>query len=59
MDNNYLSECLIYKPSVNTANKYYYGTCENTFKEYYSNHNVLLEINLVKTTLNCPSMHGN
>ena len=22
-----------------TANKYYYGTCENTFKERYNNHN--------------------
>ena len=21
-----------------TTNKYYYGTCENTFKERYSNH---------------------
>ena len=39
MDGNYLSECLIYKASVNTTtNKYYYGTCENTFKERYNNH---------------------
>ena len=22
-----------------TTNKYYYGTCENTFKERYNNHN--------------------
>ena len=37
---NYLSECLIYKASVSTTtNKYYYGTCENTFKEHYNNHN--------------------
>ena len=36
---NYLSECLIYKASVSTTtNKYYYGTCENTFKEHYSNY---------------------
>ena len=35
MDRNCLSECLIYKASViTTANKYYYGTCENTFKEH-------------------------
>ena len=54
MDDNYLSECLIYKASVNTTtNKYYYGTCENTFKERYNNHYVLLELNLVKRTLNC------
>ena len=29
-----LSECFIYEASV--TNKYYYGTCENTFKERYS-----------------------
>ena len=34
MDGNCLSECLIYKASViTTTNKYYYGTCENAFKE--------------------------
>ena len=39
MNGNYLSECLIYKVSViTTVNKYYYGTCENTFKERYNNH---------------------
>ena len=39
MDGNCLSECLIYKASViTTANKHYYGTCENTFKERYNNH---------------------
>ena len=36
---NCLSECLICKASVFiTTNKYYYGTCENTFKECYNNH---------------------
>ena len=39
MDGNCLSECFIYKTSViATANKYYYGTCENTLKERYNNH---------------------
>ena len=39
MDGNCLSECLIYKASViTTANKYYYGTYENTFKVRYNNH---------------------
>ena len=39
MDGNCLSECRIYKASVSTTtNKYYYGTCENTFKERYNNH---------------------
>ena len=39
MDGNCFSECLIYKASVITINnKYYYGTCENTFKELYNNH---------------------
>ena len=40
MDGNCFSECLIYKASVSTtANKYYYGTCENTSKERFNNHN--------------------
>ena len=40
MDGKCLSECLIYKASVSrTTNKYYYGACENTFKELYNNHN--------------------
>ena len=40
MDGNCFSECLIYKASVSiTTNKYYHGTCENTFKECYNNHN--------------------
>ena len=39
MDGNCLSDSLIYKASViTTTNKYYYGTCENTFKERYNNH---------------------
>ena len=58
MDGNWLSECLPYKASVSTTtNKYYYGTCENNFKERTIN--VLLEINLVERTLNCPSTYGN
>ena len=37
MDGNCLSECLIYKASVNTTtDTYYYGTCENTSKELYN-----------------------
>ena len=40
MDGNCLSQSLIYKASVITAtNKFYYGTCGNTFKERYNNHN--------------------
>ena len=39
MNGNCLSECLIYKASVNTTtNKYFYGTCENTTKERCNNH---------------------
>ena len=38
MDGDFLSECLICKASVRTtANKYYYGTCENIFNERYNN----------------------
>ena len=38
-DANCLSEYLIYKAFVSTTtNKYYYGTCENSFKERYNNH---------------------
>ena len=57
MDGNCLSECLIYKASVSTTNKSYYGTCENTFKEHEITRNVLLEINLLKRILNYPSMY--
>ena len=40
MDGNGLSECLIYKASVSTTtNEYQYGSCENTFKKRYNNHN--------------------
>ena len=39
MDGHCLSECFIYKASASTTtNKYYYRTCENTFKERYNNH---------------------
>ena len=39
MDGSCLSQSLIYKASVSsTANKYYYGTNENTFKECYTTH---------------------
>ena len=42
MDGNCLSECLIWKASVSaTTNKYYYGTCENTFKEPDNHHKCL------------------
>ena len=40
VDGNCLSECDIYKASINTTTKKYYcGTYENTFKERYNNHN--------------------
>ena len=39
MDGNCLSEGLIYKVSACAATeKYYCGTCENTFKVHYNNH---------------------
>ena len=39
MDANCLFGYLIYKASVSTTtNKYYYGTCENTFKERDNDH---------------------
>ena len=54
-----LSECLIYKASLSeSTNKYYYGTCENTFRERYNNLKCSFRINLVKRTLNCRSMYG-
>ena len=49
IDGDCLSESLIYKVSVTTTtNKYYYGTCENTFKNVTITIKVLLEINLVE-----------
>ena len=39
MDGYCLSQCFIYKASLNTTtNKYYYCTFENIFKERYKNH---------------------
>ena len=39
MNGNCLSECFIYKASIDTPNyRIYYSTCENTFKEHYNNH---------------------
>ena len=39
MGGNSLSECLISKAYFSTTtNKYFYGTCEKTFKERYKNH---------------------
>ena len=39
MSGNCLPESFIFKASVSTTtNKYYNGTCENTFKEHYNNH---------------------
>ena len=39
MNGNCLSECFIYKASIDTPTfKIYCGTCENTFKERYNNH---------------------
>ena len=36
---NFLPECLVYNAVVNTSKrKNYYGTCEKSFKERYSNH---------------------
>ena len=39
MDDYRLFECLIYKAFITaTTNNYFYGSCENTFKERYNNH---------------------
>ena len=42
LNNKCLSESLVYKATVSQTpseiNKYYYGTCEKTFKERYNNH---------------------
>ena len=39
LNQNCLSECLVYNAAVNTsATKNYYGTCEKSFKERYKNH---------------------
>ena len=42
LNNKCLSESLVYKAAVSQTpsqiNKYYYGTCEKTFKERYNNH---------------------
>ena len=39
LNQNCLSECLIYNTVVNTSTtKIYYGTCEKSFNERYNNH---------------------
>ena len=39
LNQNCLSECLVYNAAVNTSTtKNYYGTCEKSFKERYNNH---------------------
>ena len=39
LNQNYLSECLIYNAVVNTSpTKNYYGTCKKSLKERYNNH---------------------
>ena len=42
LNNKCLSESLVYEAAVSQTpsqvNKYYYGTCEKTFKERYKNH---------------------
>ena len=42
LNNKYLSESLVYKVAVSQIpsqiNKYYFGTCQKTFKERYDNH---------------------
>ena len=39
LNQNCLSECLVYNAVVNTSTtKHYYGTCEKSFKERYKNH---------------------
>ena len=59
MDENGISECIIYKASVTTAtNKYYYGTMKTLPNNIAITIHVLLEISLVKSTQNCLSMYG-
>ena len=39
LNQNFLSECLVYNGVVNTSTKKnYYGICEKSFKERYNNH---------------------
>ena len=39
LNQNCLSECLVYNAVVNTSTtKNYFGTCEKSFKERYNNH---------------------
>ena len=39
LNQNCLSECLVYNAAVNTSTtKNYHGTCEKSFKERYNNH---------------------
>ena len=60
LNQNCLSECLVYNAVVNTSTtKNYYGTCEKNFKETYSNTPHHLEINHVRKGQSFLTTYGN
>ena len=57
LHNKCLSESLVYKATVSQTpseiNKYYYGTCDNTFNKQYNNHTSTFRIRLNRNVQNC------
>ena len=60
LDQNCLSECLVYNAVVNTSTKKnYYGTCEKSLKERYKNHTSSFRNKHVKKVQSFLTTYGN
>ena len=60
LNQNCLSEGLVYSPVVNTSTtKNYYGSCEKSFKERYKNHTSSFRNNHVRKVKSFLTTYGN
>ena len=60
LNQNCLSEYLVYNVVVNTYTmKKYYGTCEKSCKERYTNHRSSFRNKHVRKVQNCLTTYGN
>ena len=63
LNNKYLSESLAYKAAVSESpsqiNKYYYGTCEKNFNEWYNNNTASFRKKTNRKVRNSLNIFGN
>ena len=60
LNQNCLSECLVYNAVVNTSTtKNYYGTCEKSFKERCNNHTSSFKSKHIRKVLSFLTTYGN